>query len=76
MIGCGVGFCVQWVLFLVVVLMVLVVELVFGFFGLWVSVWEYFVKTCECVLALFCVWLSMYELCFGHCGRDAVWGLS
>lgn len=24
----------------------------------------------------FCVWLSMYELCFGHDGGDAVWGSS
>ena len=37
-IGCGVGFCVQWVLFLVVVLMVLVVELVFCFLSLWGAV--------------------------------------
>ena len=51
-----------------VVLMVLVGELVFCFCGLWGSVWEYFVKTYECGLVLFCVWLSMYELCFGHCG--------
>lgn len=68
-IGCGVGFCVQWLLVLVVVLMGLVVELVFGFLSLWGRCWwGCFVKTCECGLALFCVWLSMYELCFGHDG--------
>ena len=38
MTGCGVGFCVQWLLFLVVVLMVLVVELVFCFLSLWGAV--------------------------------------
>lgn len=36
--------------------------------------WEDFVKTRECGLVLFCAWLSMCELCFGHCGGECCVG--